>query len=238
MPVAPTHTIYPYGPPEKLVEGVWVIRGNLSYPLHRNMVVLRLASGELVLHSVVAMEEAGLRALEALGTPAYAIVPSTLHTMDAPFYKQRYPAMKQLAPSASMEEIGRIVPLDGSVEDVLPSLGFGLHRVPGTKMAEFVYEFPIPAGGRALVANDAFGCAHAADDSKLLGWLIVKHISVPGKHLAIPRIYHWRFITDMAAVRKFAGDLAATPDLRLITVSHGDPVLTDPVGALRAIAAG
>ena len=146
--------------------------------------------------------------------------------------------MKQLAPSASMEEIGKIVALDGSVEDVLPSLGFGLHKAPGTKISEYVYEFPMSGGGRALVANDVFGSAHAADDIRLLGWLIVSHIAVPGHHLGIPRIYRWRFITDVAAVRKFAGDLATIPDLRLVTVSHGDPVLTDPAGALRSVAAG
>lgn len=238
MPIAPGHKIYPNGAPEKLADDVWLIRGNLSYPLHRNMVVIRLPTGQLVLHSVIAMEEAGLRALEALGTPAYSIVPSVLHVMDAPFYKQRYPAMKQLAPSAAMEEIGKTVALDGSVEDVLPLLGFGLHRVPGTKVAEFVYDYPMPGGGRALMANDVFGSAHAADDTRLLGWLIVSHIAVPGHHLGIPRIYRWQFITDVGEIRKFAGDLATIPDLRLITVSHGDPVVTDPAGALRAVAAG
>jgi len=39
-------------------------------------------------------------------------------------------------------------------------------------------------------------------------------------------------------MRAFAGALAATPELRIVTVSHGDPVTTDPAGALRAIAAG
>jgi len=238
MTGAPSHKIYPYGPPEKLAEDVWIVRGNLSYPLHRNMVIIRLPTGQLVLHSVIAMEEDGLKALEALGTPAYSIVPSTLHVMDAPFYKKRYPSMKQLAPSASIDEIGRIVPLDGSVEAVLPLLGFALHKAPGTEISEFVYEFPMSGGGRMLVANDVFGSAHAADDTRLLGWLIVSHIAVPGHHLGIPRIYRWRFITDLAVVRKFAGDLAAIPDLRLITVSHGDPVVTDPAGALRAVAAG
>lgn len=238
MTVATPHEIYPYTAPEQIAEDVWIVRGNLSYPLHRNMVIIRLATGELVLHSVIAMEEAGLKALEALGTPAYSIVPSVLHVMDAPFYKARYPAMKQLAPSAAMAEIGKTVALDGTVEDVLPSLGFALHKVPGSKVAEFVYEYPMPGGGRALVANDVFGSAHAADDSRLLGWLIVSHIAVPGHHLGIPRIYRWRFITDIAAIRKFAGDLATVPDLRLITVSHGDPAVTNPAEALRSVAVG
>ena len=237
MPATPSQ-IYPYTPPEAIADGVWRVRGNLAYPLHRNMIILRLANGDLVLHSVVAMEDSGLRALEALGRPAYAIVPSTIHVMDAPFYRAHYPAMKQLAPSASMAEIGRTVAIDGAVEDVLPSLGVKLHAVPGTKMVEFVYEFPLAGGGRALVANDIFGSAHAADDTRILGRLIVSHIAVPGHHLGIPRIYRWRFITDLAVVRSFAGDLAAIPDLRLVTVSHGDPVTAAPAEALRAVAAG
>jgi hypothetical protein len=104
-------------------------------------------------------------------------------------------------------------------------------------MVEFVYESPMPGGGRALVANDVFGSAHAADDTRLLGRLIVSHIAVPGHHLGIPRIYRWRFITDIAEVRRFAGDLARIPDLRVITVSHGDPVVTAPADALRSLAA-
>lgn len=238
MPSSGLSKIYHYTAPEKVADGVWIVRGNLSYPLHRNMVILRLATGELVLHSVIAMDEPGLLALEALGKPAFSIVPSVLHVMDAPFYRQRYPAMKQLAPSAAMDEIGKTVALDGSVEALLPSLGFQLHRVPGSKVAEFVYEFPMASGGRLLMANDIFGSAHAADDTRLLGWLIVSHIAVPGHHLGIPRIYRWRFITDIAEVRKFAGDLATIADIRAITVSHGDPVIADPDAALRAIAAG
>jgi hypothetical protein len=39
-------------------------------------------------------------------------------------------------------------------------------------------------------------------------------------------------------VRAFAGDLATVPDLRLITVSHGDPVIAAPADALRSVAAG
>jgi hypothetical protein len=238
VPSSGPSKVFPYTAPEKVADGVWIVRGNLSYPLHRNMVILRLATGELLLHSVIAMEESGLKALEALGTPTYAIVPSVLHVMDAPFYKQRYPAMKQLAPSAAMDEIGKTVALDGSVEALLPSQGFQLHRVPGSKVAEFVYEYPLASGGRLLMANDVFGSAHAADDTRLLGWLIVSHIAVPGHHLGIPRIYRWRFITDIAEVRKFAGDLATIADIRVITVSHGDPVTADPAAALRAIAAG
>ena len=79
MPDAPEHKIYPYGAPEKLAEDVWLVRGNLSYPLHRNMVIIRLPTGQLVLHSVIAMEEDGLKALEALGTPAYSIEHASCH---------------------------------------------------------------------------------------------------------------------------------------------------------------
>ena len=114
--------------------------------------------------------------------------------------------------------------------------GNDLARIADNGQAQFVYQFPIQGGGCGLMANDIFGSAHAADDTRLLGRLIVSHIAVPGHHLGIPRIYRWRFITDLAQVRSFAGGLARIPDLRLITVSHGDPVTTDPATALRLVA--
>ncbi len=61
------HRIYPHGSFNELLPSLWVIRGQINAPLHRNMVVIRLPSGELVVHSGVALNEAGMKELEALG---------------------------------------------------------------------------------------------------------------------------------------------------------------------------
>ena len=94
----------------------------------------------------------------------------------------------------------------------------------------------LTGGGRALIVNDAFGNAHAHDASRLMGRVLVKQMGVPGGGPGVPRIVRWVNVNDLAALKRFAGTLAAIPDLRLMTVSHGDPVTSDPAAALRAIA--
>ena len=126
------HKIFPHGMPEQLTDGVWWVRGTLGYPLHRNMIIIQLPPDELLLHSVVALEEAGMKALEALGKPTYAIVPHHAHMMDIRFYKERYPDLKVLAPAIHLAAVGGRVPAAGTVEEVLPQFGFKLHEVPAT----------------------------------------------------------------------------------------------------------
>jgi hypothetical protein len=92
------HKILPHGPIEELAPGLWSVTGDLPIPLKRNMVVYRLKDGTLLLHSVIAMEEEGMKKLEALGKPSVLIVPHGGHRMDAKFYKERYPAARVLAP--------------------------------------------------------------------------------------------------------------------------------------------
>ena len=207
-----------------------------SYPLHRNMVILRLATGELVLHSVVAMEEAGLRALEALGTPAYSIVPSLLHVMDAPFYKaalSRHEAAPARRPRwrRSARRWASTARWKTSCRRWGSRSTRAGHEGGGVRL-----RVPDPRRRPALWSPTTSGSAHAADDSRLLGRLVVSHIAVPGIASGFPASIAGDSIIDVAAVRNFAGDLATIPDLRLITVSHGDPVATAPADALRSVA--
>lgn len=52
--------------------------------LKRVMAVAKRADGKLVIHSAIAMTEDRMRELEGLGEPAYLIVPSRAHRLDAP----------------------------------------------------------------------------------------------------------------------------------------------------------
>src|SRR4051812_39875033 len=99
------HPVYSHGPLEQLANGVWRVRGTLSMPLMRNMIVIRLKAGELLLHSVVALDEAGLQALRALGEVAYIVVPHGGHQLDTAFYRDRFPAAKILAPETARQEV-------------------------------------------------------------------------------------------------------------------------------------
>jgi hypothetical protein len=232
----PEHKVYPHGMPEQLSEGVWWLRGTLGFPLHRNMIIVRLPTGELLLHSVVALDDRGMKALEALGRPTYAIVPHNAHMMDIGFYKERYPELRVLAPAVHRAAVEARVPVSGTVEEVLPQFGFKLHEVPATRTPEYFYEFPLRSGGRMVMGCDALGSANAADTTKRMGSLM-KFTGAPGNRLGISRLYRLAMAKDLSALRQFAARLAEIPDLRLLTVSHGDPVTHDPAAALREAAA-
>src|SRR5437016_9762241 len=84
--------IFRYGPPRAIMPDVWQIEGSLAMPgIPRNMTIHRIPDGRLVLYSVIAMHEHGMRALEALGDPAWMVIPHDRHQMDAAFYRARFP---------------------------------------------------------------------------------------------------------------------------------------------------
>jgi hypothetical protein len=230
-----TGRIRPHGPLREMARNVWTVRGVAAFPLRRNMTVIRLKDGGLVLHSVVALDEAGMKALLALGEPKIAIIPNWGHQMDAPSYQERFPRLQFLCPAGARPQVESHVRLSGTVEDAMPGLGWTLHKVPGTKIDEYVYEVPLEGGGKMLLANDVFGGANAAEES-LLGRLLIAPLSVPGNRFGITRIFRMRMIRDLPAVKGFAGVLATIPDIRLIVVGHGDPVTERPAEALQALA--
>jgi hypothetical protein len=129
------HKIYPHGPPEAFGPNLWQVRGTLAIPLIRKMVVHRLADGTLLLHSVVAMNDEGMRALEELGRPSVMVVPHPMHAMDAPFYAARFPGMKVVAPKDIAEKMAGTVKVDAAPEEASssapPSPHAGLWREPG-----------------------------------------------------------------------------------------------------------
>lgn len=228
------HRIFPHGPLEEIAEGAWLVRGGLPMPITRNMVVVRLANGDLLIHSAVALDEAGMAKLTLLGRPNWLIVPSLSHQMDAPFYKSRYPQAKVVAPAAILAPLAAKVAVSGSVEDHLPGIGVRLHQVPGLKLVEYVYEVALPKGGRMLIVNDALG--HGKIGAAGLAGSLFNLAGAPAGKADVPRLFRMMFTNDLAAVRAFFAKLGETADLRLLTVSHGEPIGGDVAARLKALA--
>jgi hypothetical protein len=53
----------------------------------------------------------------------------------------------------------------------------------------------------------------------------------------IARIYRRRMVTDMPALKRFIARLSTVAGLKLVTISHGDPITANPAAELRAIGA-
>ncbi len=199
--------------------------------LPRYMTIHRLPDGRLILYSVIAMHEAGMRALEALGTPAIMIMPHDRHQMDAPFYKRRYPNLRVLAPST---EKPRRVPIDSGLDE-LGALGIRAYALPGTTYDEVILELPV-AGGVALCTCELLGNL-IPPPTGLLG-LLFKLLGPPGGGFGVNRVVRWREVVSRRAVRAWLTSLAERSDIRMILMGHGAPVTDDISAALSRAARG
>jgi hypothetical protein len=227
------HRIFPHGQLEQLAPNLWQVRGSLPFPLRRNMTVYRLPEGTLLLHSVVAMDENGMKALEALGRPAVLVIPHGGHRMDSGFYKQRYPGLQIACPDqgkARAEVVCQKV--DAAPEELLAPLGIKVHPVTGAKAGEFALEVDIP-GGKALITNDIVGGFTPGEPVPF----VLRLIGPPAGHrLAVARIIRWRLVKDKVSVRAWLHLMAENEAIKIITVSHGPPVTSDCAEALREAA--
>jgi hypothetical protein len=228
-------SIYPYRPLKSLAGNLWQVEGTLANGLPRNMTVYRLADGRLLLYSVVAMHEDGMRALEALGRPAIMVMPHDRHSMDAPFYKQRYPELRVLAPDPYSP---RRVRVNADVAE-LRELGIVAYALPGTSYHETVLELPIDidggiSGGIALCTTELLSSIAGLPGLK---GLLLRGLGPPGGGFGVARVVKWREVADRQRVRNWLISLADRPDLRMVLVGHGTPVLRDAGSALRHAAA-
>jgi hypothetical protein len=205
--------------------------------LKRNMVVYRLPAGDLLLHSVVAMNEVGMKALEALGRPSYLVVPHGSHRQDAPFYKRRYPQIAVIAPAAARRKIEEVIEVDATQEEALPPLGIQLHKVEGMKADKGENALVVDVdGGKALIVNDVIGGGGGGFNGPRSNFLI-RFFGTPGGELGVARAVKWVGIEDKAAVKRSLGRLAEIPDLRVLTISHGTPVRERVAERIRKVAA-
>lgn len=232
----PPHRLFPHGEFQRLAPNLWIVRGGMPVPLYRNMVVYRLADGRLLLHSLVALSETGMKQLEALGKPSIMVVPHGYDGMDAPWYFERYPQASFLTPD---EERARLAETFTSATSdparVLPSLGIKLHKVVGLKFTEYALEAPVE-GGTALILNAALDNRGACPPG-FLGRLM-DAMTMTGGRLAPGRMLRAFMVQDRAAFKNFLATLSTIPNVKIVTVSHGDAITSGDIPArLQAAAA-
>ena len=149
--------LFPHGPVHFVDDGLFVVEGRWKRsPFERRMTIFLLASGEVAVHSAIAMDEAGMAALEEIGRPAWVLVPNVMHFSDASWYGQRYPAARVLVPGAVRTKLfEKVRRIDGSLDEDWPEALRGeLAIVPleGVRNAEVAF---VHAPSRTLVLTDA-----------------------------------------------------------------------------------
>lgn len=224
--------LYPHGPIDFVDDGLFVVAGRWKRSaLERKMTVFRLASGEVAVHSPIAMDERGMAALEAIGRPAWILVPNSLHCSDAGWYADRYPSARVLVPAAArarlFEKVRRI---DGSLDEDWPEALRGevaIIPLRGTRIAEvaFVHE-----PSHTLVLTDAVFHYRESD----LPWLsrVFMRANRAYDRFGPSRIFTSFVISDGDA---FAESIAALLeyDFERVIMSHGRVLDTGGKAAIR-----
>ena len=223
MREATAHPIYPHGGPVPLAENVWQVTGSLKLPVPRNMTIIRTSQGELVLYSVIAMNEAGMGELEALGRPRFMVMPHRRHQMDAPFFAARYPDLRILAPEPTRVHSATV---NGGLEE-LSAVGIRAFVLPGNDHEDVVMDIPF-GSARALCVCESLG------NVKLSGLmsLLFRALGPPGGGFGVARVVRLREIPDRSLLRSWLHGQAQRTDLRALLFGHGAPILDDVAGAL------
>ena len=213
----PTWRVLPHGPIEQLAENLWSVEGSLKgMSLKRVMTIARRKDGSLVIHGAIAMDDARMKELESLGEPAYLVVPSQHHRLDAPAYKARYPALRVFAPRGGRQAVAGVVAVDGAYQDFPADDVVTLETLNGMKEREGAMVVR-SSDGTTVVLNDAVFNMDTKKD--VLGYLFTTIMgSAPGPRVS--RLAKLALVSDQAALREDLERFAETPDLVRMIVAH------------------
>jgi hypothetical protein len=229
-----TWNVQPHGPLEALSENLWRVEGSLdNMPLKRVMTIARRADGGLVIHNGIAVDDATTKAIEALGAPAFLVVPNAYHRLDAPAFKAKWPAMKVVAPRGSKKKVEEVVPVDLAYDEVPTDDAVRFEHVAGVAEGEGAM-IVTSSDGVTVVLNDlVFNMPHLPGAQGF----VLKHVTQSSGGPKLSRLVRWFVIKDKAAVRAELERLAALPGLVRVVVSHHETITDRPADALRAVAA-
>lgn len=229
-----TWTVLPHGPLEEIDPGILTVAGEIPLALGnfpRRMTVVRLSGGRTAIFSAIALAEAEMARIEALGRPAVLIVPNPAHRLDAHAWTQRYPDMLVVTPPGAREAVEEVVPVDAT-SDILNDPDVRFIVVPGTDERESALTIT-RNGATTLVVNDIIG--HVRHPHGLGAHVMARILRYGTSGPSIPRTARQHIKQPLALADQLRA-WSRLPDLRQIVVSHGDVITETPSAALDRLA--
>lgn len=228
-------TVQPHEALEEIDDGILTVAGEIVMPLGRfprRMTVIRLAGGGSLIWSAIALNEPEMKRIEGWGEPRFLIVPNQAHRLDSRIWKQRYPAIKVIAPPGARSAVEEAVSVDAASDVVHdPQIGFHLVEQKAQEFALTVQR----AAGTTLIVNDSIG--HVRHPHGIGAWIMARLMGFGVSGPQVPRGVRRMMIADPKGLARQFRRWAEIPDLKRIIVSHGEPITGDPAGALRKLAA-
>ncbi|HTG79348.1 MAG TPA: hypothetical protein VL553_07085, partial [Sphingomicrobium sp.] len=198
----------------------------------RRMTVVGLSKKRTAIFSPIPLIDADMERIEALGEPAFLIIPSGFHRLDARPYKARFPKARVVAPSGAREAVSEAVPVD-LVLDRLGDADTSLITVDGTANREAALVVRRP-GGASLIVNDII--AHVARPQGPGAWIMSRLFGFGARRPSIPRPIRSKLVADRQALAAQLDKWAEIPDLQRIVPSHGEIIERQPAAELSRLA--
>jgi hypothetical protein len=221
-----------HGPLQEITPGLLTVVGQIKMPLGnfpRRMTVVGLPRHRTALFSPIPLREHDMATIEALGAPAFMIVPNGGHRLDIRAFKERYPSAKIVAAKGAEDRVSEAVSVDTNTPDLGPDVD--LINVAGfddTELALLIRH----DGGSSLIVNDVIG--HVAHP-KGVGARIMSRLFGFGPGIGVPRIVRRFYLKDRKALATQLDRWARIEDLLRVVPSHGD-IIGRPAAALRRLA--
>jgi hypothetical protein len=220
---------------EAVAPDVWSVAHHLRFPggvrLPARMTVIRLPSGELLLHSPIPIGDGLAAELAKLGPVRCVVAPNLLHHLFVVPCLERYPAAwLYVAPGLERKRPDLSAPrrMVQGLGDEAPAAWRGVidqRLIAGAPRINEVVFLHRPSG--TLVTCDlAFNVARPE------GWATGLVLRMMGTHGRLRQSRLWRlYVRDRQAVRTSLAAVMAWP-FEHLCVCHGDPVRADARAAL------
>lgn len=235
MPPSNAWTAAPHDPIEELAPNLWRVEAPLpNMAIRRVMAVAKMSDGGLILHSSIALDEPSMQRLEQWGEPRYIVVPNAFHRADCGKYKARYPGAQIVCPSAARRKVEQVVPVDCDYDHFPQSSDIQLRHLSGTKQREGV--LVVRHGEQSsIVLNDiVFNMPHMPG---FMGWTL-RHVTKSSGGPRVSRIAQLGLVSDAAQVADDLRQLAQTPGLTRVIVSHHEIIAERAAEQLKEAADG
>ncbi|RUT10147.1 hypothetical protein DSM106972_006420 [Dulcicalothrix desertica PCC 7102] len=232
--------VLPHSPIQELAPNLWHVTGILPASGHppREMILYKLPDSTLLIHSGIVLDEATMIQLESLGTPKIMIVPNRIHRLDARVFKQRYPELIVVAPAAAIPYVEQVVPVDATAEEFLPQYGIVCHQPTGIRPQELTYELQLPTGKALIFTDILFNLTESYLDKYTPTTKLPLNILGAYGFFGITKLGKMFYMTDRNAYRQWLESLANNiTDLQVISVAHGEPIVTNCTQKLHEAAA-
>lgn len=225
--------VLPHGELEEIISGrVWRVTGSLSYlPVQREMDVYRFEDGEsLMLYSVVALNERGMKSVEELGKPVLLVVPNKDHRLDIGVYADRYPEAKVVCPRVCRDALEEVVKVDGIMEEECLSRGeyvspFEVIPILGVDNMLTVISADVGNGSVVLFLGDLlFNIVKRPANSGIIDKLLSGWVFKWYGPLHLPRFGRMLLLEDRREFARWLLAVASEKQIAALVVCHGDPI--------------